>query len=77
MSKNLSVQTKLKVCAKNVLAWVQLKNPKEVQFWVGIIRNHLASEEAKDLVLNVGLDKLVKKAMKVGAEYACANGCLK
>lgn len=77
MSRNLSIQSKLKVCAKNVLMWVKLKNPKEVEFWTGVVRSHLASEDAKGLVMNVGLDKLVKKAIAVGGEYACANGYFK
>ena len=75
--KKLSIETKLKMCAKNVLTWIELKNPKEVEFWVGVIRNHLVSKDASGLVMNVGLNKLVKKAMELGAEYACANGCFK
>ena len=74
MSRKLSIQTKLKMCAKNILMWVELKNPKEVAFWGRVVRNHLASEDARGLVMNVGLDKLVKKAIAVGGEYACANG---
>lgn len=77
MSRKLSVQTKLKMCAKNVLVWYALEDPKEVQFWYKAIRNHLASEDAKYLVMNVGLDRLVKKAMEIGGEYACANGYFK
>ena len=77
MSRKLSIQSKLKLCAKNVLMWVKLKNPKEVAFWIRVVRNHLVSEDAKGLVMNIGLDKLVKKAIAVGDEYACANGYFK
>ena len=75
--RKLSIETKLKVCAKSVLSAVDRKRPKEVEVMVKILKVHLASEDANGLVMNVGLDKLVKRAVSVGTEYACGNGYFK